>query len=428
MNLKEEKMLHLRLTLTIATTLLLATTSAFAGGIYLSEFGTPVSLGTAGAANVVNNESADAVYTNPAGMTGIKEDVLLSGLQILLPDVRFDSEIAEAGGSDGGNSANIAVIPSLFVVKKLPNDFTAGFAITGPLGGGVDYGKSFVGRYQANKSVLTGLGVTTSVGYKINDQWSVGAGVTAIYTTLDSDVSIKQAGGDDGNLNIDKIDDWSPQGFFSVNWQPTEKVLFGLLYRTSSSVELDGDLNITGITNPIIKEITDNLNDIQMDLDYAQLISVGVKYQATDNLVLVADFDWEDWSELGKEQIVIGTPGPSIVQYADFHWKDTYHVGAGAIYKLDDGGRFVSGGLGYDSSPVDDKYRTFILPIDEQFKVGFAYGKESPTNDQLSYSLGCSYTWFGDGKIDQTAQGVRAKGEFSTNYAVFLGATFRYVF
>jgi long-chain fatty acid transport protein len=427
-------MSHLKLTLSVATTLLLVTTSAFAGGIYLSELGTPASLGTAGSANVVNNVSADAVYTNPAGMTGIEEDVILSGLQVLLPNVRFDSDIAEAGGSDGGNAASAVPIPSLFVVKKLPNDFSAGFAITAPLGGGVDYGSSFVGRYQANRSMLSGLGISSSVGYKINDQWSIGAGVTAIYTVLDSDVSIKQEDErgnplPDGELSINQIDDWSPQGFFSVNWQPTEKVLFGLLYRTKSEVELDGDLKVKGIQNPIINEITGNIDDIELDLDYAQLISVGVQYQATDNLTLVADFDWEDWSELGKERVEIGgLPTGPVIQTADFHWKDTYHVGAGAIYKLDDGGRFVSGGLGYDSSPVDDKYRTFILPVDEQFKLGVAYGKESPTNDLLSYSLGCSYTWFGDGKIDQTAQGVRAKGEFSTNYAVFLGATVRYVF
>ena len=422
------------LLLSIATTLLLAATSAFAGGIYLSEYGTPVSLGTAGSANVVNNKSADAVYTNPAGMTGIKEDVILSGLQVLIPQVRFDSDIAEAGGSDGGNAADPVAIPSLFVVKKLPNDFSAGIAITAPLGGGVDYGSNFVGRYQANRSMLSGLGLSSSVGYKINDQWSVGAGVTAIYTTMDSDVSIKQENiiGEplpDGEISINQIDGWSPQGFFSVNWQPTQKVLFGLLYRTKSSVELDGDLSVKGIQNPLINEITGNLDDIKVDLDYAQLIRFGVQYHATDNLTLVADFDWEDWSELGKERIEIGgLPTGPVIQHADFKWKDTYHVGAGAIYQLDDGGKFVSGGLGYDSSPVDDKDRTFILPIDEQFKFGVAFGKDSPTREDLSYSIGCSYTWFGDGKVDQTAQGVRTKGEFETNYAVFLGATFRYYF
>ena len=422
------------LSLAIATTLLFTATSAFAGGIYLSEYGTPASLGTAGSANVVNNVGADAAFTNPAGMTGIKEDVLLSGVQVLIPEVRFDSDIAEAGGSDGGNAANVATIPSLFVVKKLPNDFTAGLSITAPLGGGVDYGSDFVGRYQANRSVLTGLGISTSVAYKINDQWSIGAGVTAIYSNLDSDVSIKQEDiiGNplpDGEINIDKIDDWSPQGFFGVTWQATEKAMFGLVYRTKSNVELEGDLKVKGLQNDIANEITGNIDKIEMGLDYAQLISVGVKYQASDDLTLVADFDWEDWSELGEERIEIGgLPTGPVVQHADFHWKDTYHVGAGAIYRFDKRGRIVSIGLGYDSSPVDDKYRTFILPVDEQFKFGMAYGKDYTDDDSLAYSVGFSYIWFGNGKVDQTAQGERTKGEFETNYAVFLGATLKYNF
>jgi len=425
-------MLRLKLTLSIATTLLLAATSAFAGGIYLTEIGTPASLGTAGAANVTNNRGADAVYTNPAGMTGIKEDVLLSGFQVLVPQVRFDSDIAEAGGSDGGNAASVAVIPSLFVVKKLPNDFTAGFSITAPLGGGVDYGDNFVGRYQATRSVLTGLGLSTSVGYKINDQWSVGAGISAIYTVLDSDVAIRQQNGalPDGKMSINQIDGWSPQGFFGVTWQATEKAMLGVVYRTKSEVTMDGDLSIKGVQGPPpINTILSSLDDIEMDLTYAQLIRVGLQYKATDDLVLFMDFDWEDWSQLGKERIEISSGlGGSTIQHADFKWKDTYHVGLGGLYKLDGGNRFVSGGLGYDSSPVDDKNRTFILPMDEQFKFGVAYGKEAKDNDRLGYSLGCSYTWFGDGKIDQTAQGVRSKGEFSTNYAVFLGATLKYKF
>ncbi len=298
------------LLLSVAITLLLTTTSAFAGGIYLSELGTPASLGTAGSANVVNNKSADAVFTNPAGMTGIKEDVFLGGFQLVVPQIRFDSDIAEAGGSDGGNAGSVAAIPSLFVVKNLPNDFTAGFSITAPLGGGVDYGDNFVGRYQATRSVLTGLGISTSAGYKINDQWSIGAGITAIYTNLDSDIAIRQQNGalPDGKMSINQIDGWSPQGYFGVTWQPTEKVFFGMIYRTKSDVELDGDLSVKGVQGPPpVNTILSSLDDIEMDLTYAQLISVGMRYQANENLSLVMDFDWEDWSQLGKERIEISS-------------------------------------------------------------------------------------------------------------------------
>ena len=47
---------------------------------------------------------------------------------------------------------------------------------------------------------------------------------------------------------------------------------------------------------------------------------------------------------------------------------------------------------------------------------------------ELSFALGGTLMYFGDGKVDQTAQGVRFKGEFDTNLAMFLGGTFRYLF
>ena len=138
-------MLRLKLTLSIATTLLLVATSVFAGGLYLPEIGTPISVGTAGVGNVTNAFSADAAITNPAGMTSIDKDVALMGMQLVIPTVRFDSDIATAGGSDGGNAGFVSVIPSTFVVKTLGDDWRLGLGITAPLGGGVDYGKDFVG-------------------------------------------------------------------------------------------------------------------------------------------------------------------------------------------------------------------------------------------------------------------------------------------
>ncbi len=427
-------MSRLSFSLSIAVIQLLAAPTIFAGGLYLSELGTPVSLGTAGVGNVINNKSADSAFTNPAGMTGVRQDSTLGGIQVLVPAVRFDSDIAESGGSDGGNAGNLAAIPSFFLVKKLPNDISVGFSLTAPLGGGVDYGSDFVGRYQAHKSILTGLGVSTSAAYKINDQWSIGAGVTAIYSSLEAETSIKQtdlAGNPlaDGNLKMDDIDDWAPQYFLGTTWQPNDKTIFGLVYRSEGDITLDGDLKITNISNPLGSNIASRLDSVSMDLNYAQMIAIGVGYKLTDQLALLVDFDWEDWSALGSERLEIGgLPTGPVIQYADFHWKDTYHIGGALIYMLDKEGTFISTGLSYDSSPVDDKYRNFLLPMDESIKFGLSYGKDRTAHSAFSYSIGTSITWLGDGKIDQTAQGDRTTGEFDTNLLVFLGGTVRYEF
>ena len=119
---------------------LCVSTQIYAAGFYISEVGTPGSMGTAGVANPVNNLTADAAWANPAGMTGVKQDSSMVGIQLAIPLIEFDAEIAGAGGSDGGNAGQFAAIPSYFYVNKLNDTTSLGFAVTAPLGGGADDG------------------------------------------------------------------------------------------------------------------------------------------------------------------------------------------------------------------------------------------------------------------------------------------------
>jgi len=265
----KKRSLTFLLTICFVTVSLMFAQHAFAGGLYLSQLNSPVSLGTAGVNNVVNNLAADAAYTNPAGMTGIERDTIMPGFQILFPKVEFESTIADGGGDDGGNAGDIAAVPGFNAVKVLSDKWRLGVAVTAPLGGGVDYGNNFVGRYQATRAFLTGLGVTPSLGYKINDSVSVGFGVTAIYTNMDMNIAINRPGLlPDGFVNIDNIDDWSAQGVLGLTWQVTDKALLGLVYRTKSEIELEGDLTISGA--PLINLITGSPNTIGLDFDVAQ--------------------------------------------------------------------------------------------------------------------------------------------------------------
>ena len=70
---------------------LLASQSASAAGFYISEVGTPLSLGTAGVANPTNNIGADSSWSNPAGMTGLNHSEALGGLQVVAPNIRAAS-------------------------------------------------------------------------------------------------------------------------------------------------------------------------------------------------------------------------------------------------------------------------------------------------------------------------------------------------
>ena len=419
-------MIRLKLILSIAVTLLLIANTVFAGGLYLPEIGTPISVGTAGVGNVTNNFSADAAVTNPAGMTDIDHDVTLMGMQVMIPTVRFDSDIATAGGSDGGNAGFASAIPSTFVVKTLGDDWRLGLGITAPLGGGVDYGKDFVGRYQAQRSVLMGLGITPSVAYRVNDKLSFGGGVSLLYTNLDLDIAINQPGDADAQVNIDKIDDWGYQGFVSVMYKATDRLTVGALYLAESDVELEGDIGFKNVSPDLIDQILSNADDVEVDFNYPQAIEVGLRYELNDKTMLMTSFNWQEWSAFGDTRLSIeGVGGNSKVATFDRDWDDTWGAGFAIAHKLDGTG-IVSCGIAYDSSAVSDSKRTADIPVDEQLRLSAAYGKT--VSEKIDYALGTTFLWMGDGKMDQTVGGERFKGEFSTNNIIFLSATMNYHF
>jgi long-chain fatty acid transport protein len=86
----------------------------------------------------------------------------------------------------------------------------------------------------------------------------------------------------------------------------------------------------------------------------------------------------------------------------------------------------LSAGVAYDTSPVDDKDRTIDLPLDEQLKFSFGYAKAGRGN--WRHAISASAMWFGDGEVDQIAQGARFKGEFDTNWIFIIGANLQYRF
>jgi len=340
----------------------------FGGGFYLPEVGSPGSVGTAGVANVVNNVGTDSALTNPAGMTGLKRDQVLGGNQVLIPYQKFDSSIAEAGGDDGGNAGVLAVVPGFYAVKTLGDQFRAGFSVSGPLGGGFDFRDNFVGRYAAYQSSISGLAISPSVAYRFGPNLSLGAGVSALYTVFNEEIAVNQATSPDGKVKFEDLDDWSAQGFLGLTFQITDKLMLGGLYRSKSDVDVEGKITFKNIANPIENRITSNLNNAKISFDYPQVVRLGLKYDASDKLTLLADFDWEDWSQFSKNVLSVDGTGPvTVVETIDRNWKDTYHVGLGMFYDLWDNHR-LSAGVAYDTSPVDDKDRTVDLPLDEQLK------------------------------------------------------------
>jgi len=403
--------LDVALTAFLTGAALLATGQSMAAAFYLTQVGTPMSIGTVGVANTVNTWGADAAWAQPAGMVDLKQDTVnVTGLTLLYPEMRFDSSVAEAGGGDGGNAGDPAIIPSHFTVKKLSDRTSVGIAITAPMGGAMDYGDNFVGRYGAQKIALQGLGISPSVGYRVNDKLAIGAGVTITYTLFEEDVAINTPGAD-GKVKMEDLDDWGYQPFLGLTYHFSDRVMLGVVYRAEMDVDLEGDLKFRGVPMPG--------GDVKLDWDNPQWLEAALRFDLGNNYYVATNLGWQDWSQFSENELEV-TPGVTVM---DRDWKDTWRTGIAFGHMS--GTRGWSFGLSYDSSPVTDKNRTIDLPMDEQIQAGASYFMEGK---KFSYALGASVMYAGDGKVDQTAQNVRFKGEFDTNLVFSLGGTVRYTF
>jgi len=288
------------------------------------------------------------------------------------------------------------------------------------MGGGVDYGDDFVGRYQATKALLSGAGLTASYGYKVNDEVSVGAGLTMIYTFFEQDIAVNTPGpSPDGEVRLDDFDGWDPQITLGLMWRLNQKALLGFVYRSKAEIELDGKLETSNLSAPPFTALDGQ--EITLEFDAPEVFEVGLQYDLDANTKLFLEADIERWSQFDVNYLTINSLGQTVV--LDRNWHDTWRISAAIARKVDND--VYTAGIGYDSSPVDDEDRTLDLPVDEQLRLAFGWGRE--LDKQSRWAITSEYVWMGDNKIDQTVQGEHVKGDFDA-YMIIVGVNYEHRF
>lgn len=399
--------------------MLLAAQTVSAAGFYLSEQGTPGSMGTAGVANVTNTFTADAAWTNPAGMTGITEDSMLAGLVVSTSKVEFSSDVATRGGSDGGNASDTAYIPSFFYTRVISPQSRFGLSVAAPFGGGLDYGDNFVGRYSVQKVSLESLSLTPSYAYRVNDQFSVGAGVSIVFSTLEQDIAVNRTALlPDGQAKFEDLEDEGYQLILGMTYEINDQTLIGVAYRGETNVDLEGKLKLEGM--PILNPPD---QDVSIKWDNPQSLEVGIRHKLSAGQTLFFNLGWEEWSAFSENELNVTTAG--IVDVTDRKWDDTWKFGVAYAEQLGDG-EYYSLGIAHETSPVKDKHRTFDFPVSEVWKLGGAYTWAG--GKQMDFAVGGTLYLVGDAPVEQTDQGVTAEGDFDKYMTLFVGGTLRYTF
>lgn len=169
---------------------LVAAGSAFQ--VYASDFSLPfvnsAGLGVAYADWASAAADASTAYTNPAGLVKLKRPEMVINLlgvtgdatftgSSQTPSFPFPAPIIESGVA---KTRINAMIPSFYFSSPMSDRLTLGLSATGPFGLGTYFNKSSIVRYAATKSKVVAMDIGPSVGYKINDKFSIGAGIDLV--------------------------------------------------------------------------------------------------------------------------------------------------------------------------------------------------------------------------------------------------------
>lgn len=386
-------------------------------------------LGTAYAGGAAAAEDASTVFFNPAGMVLLDGQQVSGMLHYIIPSATFSKDTAQnvvgapLSGGEGGDAGVGKLIPNLFYTTKLNNDLAVGLGISTPFGLVTDYDKTWVGRYHAVTSDVMTININPSIAYKVNDQFSIGAGLNAqymkaelssmvdgglaYYTSTGVSTYVSNPAADIyGNL---KGDSWGFGYNLGLLYTPTKDTRIGLSYRSQVKQSLEGDATFTAqdATNPIaagLLSTTFTNRDITADISLPASASLSAYHRLTSAWALMADISWTQWSSFDK--LVVNYDGTA--DYLSTHpsvttenWRDTWRFSAGATYNPTQQ-LTLRTGIAYDQAPVPDaEHRTPRIPDNNRFWIALGGGYK--LSERISFDLGYAHLFVRDAEINKTA-------------------------
>ena len=367
-------------------------------------------LGNAYAGSAAIAENASTIYFNPAGMSYLDGVSVSAGLSAVRPSFKFRNDGSTpplaapagdlAGAGNGGDAGSWGLIPNAYLAWQLDDRWHVGIGLGAPFGLMTDYDDDWVGKYHSDKFEITTININPSVSYRVNEQWSVGAGlnwqrIDAEYTRRT--VVVPGLLATDAKVDVDS-DAWGWNA--GVMYQPTERTRLGLSYRSKIAHKATGDTELDGVGS----------FDARARVSLPDTAILSAYHQLNSRWELLADVSWTGWSSIPQLNIRnTGIPGDTL----DLDFQDTWRIALGANYKLDDAWK-LKFGVAWDQSPVHEAAdRPTSLPDSDRW--WFSAGVQYQATANTTIDVGYTYLYLDDTRIDN-AHDQATKGRVSGDY------------
>jgi long-chain fatty acid transport protein len=374
----------------------LATASpTHAGGLYLYELGTP-DVGLAAAGYAARAQDASTAFTNPAGMTRLERPSLMLGVQPMYINLDFSSDSNTTVVGDSGDSNGWIPAGGMYYVHPVNDKLALGLAVSGNFGLALDYQDDWVGRYYVQEVTLQAAFVQPAIAWQVNDQFSVGAGVSMVYGKLEQKMAVNRVLDvlPDAELKL-KDEDWTVQFNLGLLYEPVTGTRFGITYLSEADLNFSDHVELNNF-GPILGGLLGGGNrSLDLGMKMPQSVMFSVYHDVNDRLALMANLGWQDWSEFGKVDVSISNTNVSLT--TDLDYSDTWHAALGAQYRISEPW-LLTAGIAYDSAMLDEEDLGPALPVGETWRFGL--GGRYDWSKSLTLSAAYELAWGGDLDMD----------------------------
>lgn len=387
---------------------LLSARRANAQGYGLYEQSTCM-MGRAGAGVAAPCDDGSSAFFNPAGLAAAKAPVVSADVTGIAPRGTFTNGTTHQVSTL--NSETFAA-PAFYAAAPVSRGVVVGVGLFAPYGLTTDWPTSSEGRFVSYKGSVKSFYVQPTIAIRAGDRLMLGGGIDITHTSLELrrrlDLSTQPISGTPltfGALGVPRGTDFADidlngsgthaGGHVGVLARPSDRFSVGVRYLFRQQIAVDNGTFTpaqvpTGLVTPVPLGPTvpagtpiDRLLAPQFaaggplstqsaatSLPLPDQLVAGVAIQATDRLLLLADYQYTHWALFN--QIVI-TPqiAPATVSVEQF--ADTHGLRVGADYHLQSGAA-LRAGIDAHGAAAPDQTVTPLLPEASRFEAAAGLG------------------------------------------------------
>lgn len=402
--------------------------STYAGGLFLYEISTAdTRLASAGWSARAQDPST--LFTNPAGMTRLCGKQAEIGAQAIFAHIHFEpNDKTSIHGSDGG--ANIWLPSgSFFYIHPYHERLTLGIGSLGYFGADLVYNHHWVGRYYVQKALMEGLSLVPAAAYKIDEHWSIGAGLNVMYGFFKQRAAVRNIldRQPDGYLSLHDYR-FGYGGVFGILYEPTCYTRMGIQYLTPVKINFRDKpkfSNIGPLLSALLKEIGIIGSSVNAHIKVPQGVMLSIYHEINSQWSVMGNAGWQQWSEFEKVSINLGGIDHKTLT-SKIKYQDTWHAAIGAEWHHRN--LTISSGIAYDSSAISNSERPLDFPIGQQWRFGTGFRWSFSPRLVLDFSS--ELQWQGNLKCDVNKSRFvgHVSGRFNHTYALFINSNLTYLF